>query len=115
VIEFLYQTSATTPSHKKKSKEDVKKIYNELKDRYTNLLFYLSYVILPSVTSTIFETFLCENIDPYDEDGGADYYLQADRNISCSSTYYYHGVLYAVAMICVYPVSEENSITPPFP
>jgi hypothetical protein len=81
--------------------------YNACKDKYMNYFFYLTYLVLPSVTTTIFQTFICTNINPLDEpdyNNEPDYYLTADMNIACNSTYYYGGVYYAYIMILIYPV-----------
>jgi hypothetical protein len=81
--------------------------YNACKDKHINYFFYLMYLVLPSVTKTIFQTFICTNINPLDEpdyNNEPDYYLTADMNIACNSTYYYGGVYYASIMILIYPV-----------
>jgi hypothetical protein len=76
-----------------------------LKDQYLTYFFFLTYLVLPSVSTTIFQTFLCTNVDPRGEDNDAsDSYLIADMSISCNSPYYYKGVVYAVAMLLVYVV-----------
>ena len=51
------------------------------------LFLLLTYCILPSTTTTIFQMFVCQNIDPRSEDsnGGADGYLTADTTIACDS------------------------------
>ena len=69
---------------------------------YTFLL--ASFVILPSVTTTIFAMFPCENIDPNNEDNLPDYYLIADLSIECSSDRYKTGQNFAIFMIFVYPI-----------
>ena len=44
-------------------------------------------------------------MDPNGEDDdNSDSYLTADMNISCNSSYYSNGVLYAAMMIVVYPI-----------
>jgi hypothetical protein len=76
-----------------------------LRDQYLTYFFFLTYLVLPSVSTTIFQTFLCTNVDPRGEDNDAyDSYLIADMSISCTSPYYYKGVVYAVAMLLVYVV-----------
>jgi hypothetical protein len=78
---------------------------NEIKGRYVNYIFYLTYLILPSVTTTIFQLFLCENIDPHNEDdNNNDRYLLADVNISCTSEYYYRWRLFGIVMVAIYPI-----------
>lgn len=81
------------------------KSYEEAKERALSLFFYLSYLVLPSVSVKIFQTFICESIDPNNEDPSSDdYYLTADMSISCTSSYYYDWVGYAIFMVFVYPV-----------
>jgi hypothetical protein len=76
-----------------------------LAEKYLVALFYLSYFILPSVTTTVFKLFLCTNIDPNQEDpSNDDYFLTADMSISCHSELYSKYITFAVAMIVLYPV-----------
>jgi hypothetical protein len=42
--------------------------------------------------------FVCTNVDPDAEDQEQDWYLKADMQISCDSTYYKAGRLYAVSL-----------------
>jgi len=79
----------------------LKKIVN----KYLDLFFVVTYLVLPSVTFTIFQTFLCTNVDPDSEDDAeVDWYLGVDTTISCDSTYYNNGFYYAMAMVLVYPL-----------
>ena len=79
--------------------------FNDIKTKYLSLFFYLTYLILPSVTTTIFQMYLCTDVDPDNETPGADnWYLTADMRISCTSNYYNGGVAYASVMVVVYPV-----------
>jgi hypothetical protein len=76
-----------------------------LAEKYLVALFYLSYFILPSVTTTVFKLFLCTNIDPNQEDpGNDDYFLTADMSISCHSVLYKKYITFAVTMIALYPI-----------
>jgi len=111
-VAFLLESAYHRRSIMKKQnrkKGEMSSKFNEVKDRYLNYIFYLTYVVMPSVTTTIFATFICTSIDPDDEtDSGDDLYLVADMSISCHSDYYKRGFLYACVMIVVYP---GNSIT----
>ena len=79
--------------------------YDAIKDQYLNYFFYLTYLVLPSVSTLIFQTFLCTNIDPENENPSEDnLFLTADMSISCTSEYYYRGRSYAIFMIFVYPI-----------
>jgi hypothetical protein len=80
-------------------------ILSAVRDQYLTYFFFLTYLVLPSVATDIFQTFLCTNVDPRGEDNDAyDSYLIADMSISCTSDYYYKGVWYAVVMLLVYVV-----------
>ena len=70
---------------------------NKVKDKYINYFFYLTYLILPVVTTTIFQMFVAQKVDD-------TYYLKVDMSISCDSQYYKHWRGYAIVMIFVYPV-----------
>ena len=79
--------------------------YEEAKDKYFNYFFYLTYLVLPNVTLTIFETFVCVNVDPDNNDNYEyDYFLKADLSLNCEDNYYKSGVIYAVFMLFVYPI-----------
>jgi hypothetical protein len=78
---------------------------NRLKDKYITYFFFLTYLVLPSVSTTIFQMFLCTNVDPGREDHDAsDYFLSADMSISCTSGYYYRGLAYALVMMVIYVI-----------
>lgn len=79
--------------------------FNQLFNKYFKYFLYLAYMVLPSVSTIIFQMFPCVDVDPANEDTGmSDLFLRADMSISCSSDYYYSGVAYATLMILVYPV-----------
>jgi hypothetical protein len=76
---------------------------SKIKTRYLTMFFFLTYLVLPFISTTIFRTFLCTNADPNDEDSNPnDRFLTADMRISCHSPYYKRGVAYAAVMIVVY-------------
>ena len=77
---------------------------SEIIARYLTLFFILTYLVLPSTTTTIFGAFTCQSIDPDKVVSGTPLYLRNDLSISCSSTRYYLGVYWAIAMIFVYPI-----------
>ena len=92
---------------KRKHEDPVKskEVFNSIKSRYMNYIFYLTYLVLPSVTTTIFQLFVCRNVDPQHEDSNDyDSYLVADVKISCNSSYYKSWLVYGYLMILVYPV-----------
>jgi hypothetical protein len=43
-------------------------------------------------------------VDPDDSVSGSDYYMTADYNVSCSSTKYRFGFIWACVMVAVYPL-----------
>ncbi|CAN0480838.1 unnamed protein product, partial [Scytosiphon promiscuus] len=55
------------------------------------------FFVYSSVSSTILQTFVCENI-------AGCWYLQADYSISCKSTTHIAYMVYAFGMCLVYPV-----------
>jgi uncharacterized membrane protein len=104
-VEYAYHRRIIQKNRSRRAGEKAAK-FTEVKTRYLNYVFYLSYLVMPSVSTTIFATFICTSIDPDGETGGSDgdeRYLAADMSISCSSDYYRGGVLYACLMIVVYP------------
>jgi hypothetical protein len=56
-------------------------IFRRLKVRYFSIFLLLTYFVLPSVTTMIFKMFICENVDPNNEDSLENYYLAADYSI----------------------------------
>ncbi len=82
--------------------------------KYRNQAFFtivfLSYLILPGVSTTIFRMFPCANVDPESVADGPDLYMTADYSISCSSERYVFGVSWAVAMIFVYPIGKQSCV-----
>ena len=72
--------------------------------KYLLAFLWLTYLILPFVTTTLFSMFLCTNVDPADEDvAESDTYLTIDMTISCKSDRYEFGYMYACFMIIIYP------------
>jgi predicted outer membrane repeat protein len=81
-------------------------IYNEVKNKYLFYFFFLTYLILPSVTTVLFRMFICTNVDPNHENLDDDYdnYLVADVRIPCYTSYWYKGVIYSCLLIVIYPI-----------
>ena len=46
-----------------------------IRRRFIYIFLLLTYLILPTVTTTIFRMFPCQNVDPSDEGGTSNYYL----------------------------------------
>jgi hypothetical protein len=72
--------------------------------RYLTLFFILTYLVLPSTSTTIFGAFTCRSIDPDNVAPDTPLYLRNDLSISCSSSRYHLGVYWAIVMIFVYPI-----------
>jgi hypothetical protein len=78
---------------------------NDIKSKYFSFFLYFTYFVLPSISTTIFRTFSCQNIDPDNNDSNHDnLYMRADYSISCNSNRYYFGRNYAIVMIFIYPI-----------
>ncbi len=104
VIEFLW-VRYTIQKKKNRTKGMKKKAFHETKSKYLNYFFYLTYLVLPSVTTTLFQWFICTNVDPDNEDNDHyDWYLTADMSISCQSSYYRQWTIYVILMIVLYPI-----------
>jgi len=102
--EYLY-FRRIIQANRARRRGDKRRKFEEVRDKYASYFFYLSYIVLPSVTTTIFQMFPCTNMDPQNELGdGPQLFLTADMSISCTSEYYYYGVVYACTMILVYPI-----------
>ena len=57
------------------------------------------------MSTIIFRSFGCQNVDPDDADSLSDnYYLRSDYSISCNSDRYAYGVAWASVMLVVYPL-----------
>lgn len=72
--------------------------------KYLTIFLIGTFLVLPGVSVYIFRVFSCHDIDPNDDVPGDDIYMRADYSISCVSSRYYFGRIYAVCMILVYPV-----------
>ena len=61
-------------------------------------LFYLLFLIYPSVSAKIFAAFQCEQLD----DGTQ--WLRADLSVRCYTTTHHLMCYYAAAMVVIYPI-----------
>ena len=73
--------------------------------RYVGFFLVVTYLVLPSVTTTIFGTFNLVNIDPQNLVPGTPLYMRKDFSIANNSNRYFVGLGYAIAMIFVYPIA----------
>ena len=72
--------------------------------RYFNIFLVFTYLILPFTTAKIFQVFTCQNVDPDDVIEGEDLYMTIDYSVSCSSTKYGFGFVWAIVCIFIYPL-----------
>lgn len=75
-----------------------------IRNTYFFIFLLFTYLILPNITVTIFRTFSCDNIDPDNVDNGDNYYMRADYSVSCTSSQYYFGFIWASCCIIIYPI-----------
>ena len=81
------------------------KDFNPIVSFYVSMFLLITYAILPSVCTTIFGTFSpCLNVDPEGLLGTYSLYLPKDLSISCNSSRYHYGIVWASVMVVVYPV-----------
>ena len=86
------------------TEDDANMTWKKLKVQYFSMFLFLTYLVLPSTTTTIFRIFLTQNLDPdnqYTDDG--DYYLTADYSIHVDSSRYRFRLAWSIIMIFVYP------------
>jgi hypothetical protein len=76
--------------------------HRELVPRYLRLIIIISYLVLPSVTTTIAGAFTTVNVDPEGLVPGTPRYLRNDYSIAQNSTRYKFGFAWATFMIFVY-------------
>jgi hypothetical protein len=75
--------------------------------KYMNFFFLITYLVLPSVTTTVFGAINCVNIDPDNLMPGTPTFMASDLSIACTGPNkgrYWFGLAWAFAMIGVYPV-----------
>lgn len=73
-------------------------------------LIVLAYIILPSLTSIIFNTFKCIDVDPLHQSSSVvESFLVSDLTINCTDAIYYNFRWWAVVMVIIYPVGITAS------
>jgi len=78
---------------------------DRLKGKYVSLFLLFTYAILATVCSTIVQMFGCVNVDPDFIDGkDGQWFLVADKSISCDSPRYVFGASWAAFMLLLYPI-----------
>ena len=111
LIQYYYATYALTKKNKNKdhfnSVAENKFIERTLKNHYIYLFLLLTILVIPHVTTTIFQMFPCHDIDPDHEDNAAsDLFLFADLSIDCNSNKFIFGKVWAIFMILCYPLGQ---------
>ena len=105
IIGIAYLIERGILLHQYDDPNDRKSFGGTLRSRYLNYIFYLTYLILPSVTTTIFQLYVCKDADPSKEDNdNHDSFLVADVSISCQTEYYENWKIYGYFMILLYPI-----------
>jgi hypothetical protein len=72
--------------------------------RYFSLFLLITYLVLPSVTTTIAGAVPTVNIDPDGLTGQPQRFMRNDLNISANSNRYRFGLAWAAIFIIVYPI-----------
>ncbi|CAE7492216.1 unnamed protein product [Symbiodinium sp. CCMP2592] len=75
---------------------------DEIQSNFIGAALMVAYLVLPSVSSTIFDTFKCQSFSLDDERVGR--FLQADLAIDCNAEVHNRFMIYAGIMTVVYPV-----------
>jgi hypothetical protein len=76
----------------------------ENNSRYFGLYFFVLYLVLPSVTTSIFGMFPTINVDPDGVSGAPLRFMRNDLSIAQDSHRYHYGVIWAAVFILVYPI-----------
>jgi hypothetical protein len=80
-------------------------LIRNLKFKYMSAVLLFSYLYLPGLTVAIFQTFICQNIDPGNvTSSNGDYYLTADYSLNCNSPTVKFARVWAGFMIVIYPI-----------
>lgn len=71
---------------------------SRFKDRHATFLYLTSFLVYSSVSSTVFQTFACDDLDT------GESFLRADHSIQCYTTKHQWFMGYAAVMCLVYPL-----------
>lgn len=71
---------------------------NVVRNKHQSAALYLAFVVYSPVSYKIFQAFACDELD---EEGA---YLRADYSLSCMTPRHSAYEVYALIMVCVYPV-----------
>lgn len=82
----------------KKRNEGSPRALRAVKRKHLSAGLFIAFFIYPSVSFTIFQTFVCDTLD----DGVR--YLRADYSLTCSAEQHSYYLVYSIAMVFVYPI-----------
>lgn len=82
----------------KKRNENSPRALLAVKEKHLKAGLFIAFFIYSSVSYTIFQTFVCDTLD----DGVS--YLRADYSLTCSGKEHSYYVVFAAAMVFVYPI-----------
>ena len=71
--------------------------------KYQKICLVFMSIVLPGISSIIFATFSCTDVDSETADG-SEVYMTVDYSISCYSDRYYFAFSWALVMAAVYPI-----------
>ena len=93
-------------SHDDESADDLKSNILSIQRKYNHFFLFLCFLVLPSVTVTIFGAIPCINIDPdnLEPPNVSTMYMYNDLSVSCASKQYYNGAVYAIIFMLIYPI-----------
>lgn len=103
---------ASASTEMKKEETYFRFTLENIDEQYLTMFLYLTYLILPSVSTTIFQAYSCIDVNPDNIEGLSEgnSYLVADYSIACPSERYSFGVIWASVMVVVYPVGISVSL-----
>lgn len=79
-------------------RDDSGNVRAEIRRRHISVILLLTFLIYSPVSSTIFQTFACDNLDT------GDSYLRADHSLECYDVRHRAYMALAGVMVAVYPV-----------
>jgi len=94
VLALLVVTFTLAKCRNKGSEEALEKV----RERHMSMVLLVTFLVYSSVSSTIFQTFACEELDD-----GKDY-LRVDYRIECDSSKHQAFQIFSGVMIFVYPI-----------
>eukprot|EP00611_Tribonema_gayanum_P032025 TRINITY_DN9417_c0_g1_i18.p1 TRINITY_DN9417_c0_g1~~TRINITY_DN9417_c0_g1_i18.p1 ORF type:complete len:476 (+),score=98.28 TRINITY_DN9417_c0_g1_i18:542-1969(+) len=78
-------------------------VHAEVLQRHWTLFLAWTFFIYGTVSSTVFQTFACDEIEEWSS-RPYNWYLRADYSITCYDRHYWFYFAYAAVMVLVYPI-----------